>query len=117
MDTNLSINFNVGILKMNREHRYNTLTSHYIKSLSRGIESLNRDDNVKLIYMSPQNGEHFSNGTDFRTIMHLKKEGEYQRIAEYLNEIYALQIQVAKTNKPIISVAPGHSFNSGASLL
>jgi enoyl-CoA hydratase/carnithine racemase len=81
VDTNLSISFNVGILRMNREHRYNTLTSHYIKSLSRGIESLNRDDNVKLIYMSPQNGEHFSNGTDFRTIMYHKNEQNYEKIA------------------------------------
>ena len=28
-----------------------------------------------------------------------------------------MQTKVAKTNKPIIAVAPGHSFNSGASLL
>jgi enoyl-CoA hydratase/carnithine racemase len=65
---------NLGVLKMNREHRFNTLTPNYVKGLSRSIETLNLDEDVKLIYMVPYNGEHFSNGTDFRTILHHKKE-------------------------------------------
>ena len=77
MDVNLSIVKNVGILKMNREHRHNTLTPNYIKELSRAIETLNLDDNARVIYMTGQKGEHFSNGTDFRTIMHYKKEDNY----------------------------------------
>ena len=101
---------------MNREHRYNTLTKPYIRQLSRGIETLNLDDLVRVIYMSPEKGEHFSNGTDFRTILYHKKNNDYPLIADYLNDLYALQIQVATLNKPMITVAPGHSFNSGASL-
>jgi len=34
-----------------------------------------------------------------------------------LGDIFKLQATFAKTNKPIMTVAPGHSFNSGASLL
>lgn len=49
--------------------------------------------------------------------MHHKKDKNYHKIADYMNDIYSLQIQVAQTNKPIIAAAPGHSFNSGASLL
>jgi len=34
-----------------------------------------------------------------------------------LGDIFKLQATFAKTNKPIMTVAPGHSFNSGAGLL
>ena len=47
----------------------------------------------------------------------MKKEGSYKRLGEYLEQLYQLQTQVAKTNKPIIAAAPGHAFNSGATLL
>jgi enoyl-CoA hydratase/carnithine racemase len=77
----LDLRQNVGILKMNREHRYNTLTPNYIKGLRRGIESLNIDDNVLSIYIAPEKGEHFCNGTDFRTLVHYKNENAPEKIA------------------------------------
>lgn len=43
----------LGILKMNREHRYNTLTPNYVKELKRAVNTMDIDDNVKLIYMRP----------------------------------------------------------------
>lgn len=63
-------------MKMNREHRYNTLTPNYVRDVKRGIETLNLDEAAKVIVLSTQNGEHFCQGTDFRTIMHYKKENE-----------------------------------------
>ena len=107
----------MGFLKLNREHRYNTLTPNYIKNIRRSLETLNNDEIVKLIYMSGAQGEHFSNGTDFRTIMHYKKQSDMPKIAQYLEDLYALQIETAKLNKPLVGVAPGHSFNSGAAFL
>jgi enoyl-CoA hydratase/carnithine racemase len=117
LDTYASIEHHVGYLKLNREHRYNTLTPNYIKNIRRSIETLNQDEIVKVIYMTGAKGEHFSNGTDFRTLLHYKKEGEEAKIAQYLSDLYALQIETSKINKPVIGVAPGHSFNSGASFL
>ena len=67
--------------------------------------------------MTGGKGEHFSNGTDFRTLLHYKKEGADAKIANYLEELYGLQVQASKINKPVIGVAPGHSFNSGAAFL
>lgn len=117
MDTNISTRYNVGVLKLNKEHRYNTLTTNHIKNIRRGIESLNLDDAIRLIYMTTEKGEHFCNGTDFRSILHYKKENNYDKITEYLTDLYSLQTQVAKLNKPLIVAAPGHAFNSGATLL
>jgi len=47
----------------------------------------------------------------------MQKEGNNDAIAAYLTQIYKLQVQMAALNKPLIAVAPGHSFNSGATLL
>lgn len=80
----------MGYLKLNREHRYNTLTSNYIKNIRRSLETLNIDEVVKVILMTSANGEHFCNGTDFRTILHHKKEGKLEKVAEYLDELYHL---------------------------
>jgi len=47
----------------------------------------------------------------------MKKEDATGRIQKYMEELYYLQTNVAHMNKPIIAVAPGHAFNSGAALL
>ena len=107
----------MGFLRLNREHRHNMLTPNYIKNIRRSLETLNLDQIVKVIYMTGGKGEQFSNGTDFRTLLHYKKEGSDAKIAAYLEELYGLQVQASKLNKPLITVAPGHSFNSGAALL
>ncbi len=117
MDTNASIRHHVGFLRLNREHRHNTLTTNYIKNIRRSLDTLNFEEVVKIIYMTGGKGEHFSNGTDFRTLLHHKTNQAPEKIASYLEELYGLQIQTAKLNKPLIGVAPGHSFNSGAAFL
>ena len=59
------------------------------------------DEIVKVIYMTGGKGEHFSNGTDFRTILHHKKEvvwwmlfnekeGQDSKIVSYLEDLYGL---------------------------
>lgn len=117
LDTYARVSHHVGHLRLNREHRFNTLTPNFLKSIRRSLNSLNADDLVKIIYMTGGKGEHFSNGTDFRTLLHYNKEKNEAKIASYLEDLYGLQIQTAKLNKPLIGVAPGHSFNSGATFL
>lgn len=102
---------------MNREHRYNTLTDAMIKDITRGVDTFNNDYQCHAIYVGTEKGEHWSNGTDFRTIVHLKKEDNYERITEYMRQLYHMQTNLAKCNKPLIAVAPGHAFNSGAAYL
>jgi enoyl-CoA hydratase/carnithine racemase len=117
LDTQASIKHHVGFLRLNREHRHNSLTPNYIKNIGRSLDTLNEDEVVKIIYMTGGKGEHFSNGTDFRTLLHYKTNNAPAKVASYLEDLYGLQIKTSKINKPIIGVAPGHSFNSGAALL
>ena len=107
----------VGVVRLNREHRHNMLTPNFIKQIKRGVESFNLDHSIKLIYLTATQGQNFSNGTDFRTLMHYRAENEHEKLVQYLTDIFDLQATVAKINKPIMTVAPGQSFNSGASLL
>lgn len=46
------------------------------------------DHGVQLIYLTTAKGEHFSHGTDFRTIMHYKANNEDQKLVEYLGSIF-----------------------------
>jgi enoyl-CoA hydratase/carnithine racemase len=80
----------MGVLRLNREHRMNTLTPNFIKQIKRGVETMNLDHSVKLIYLAPAEGKHFSNGTDFRTIMHYQANGESDKITEYLGGLFDL---------------------------
>jgi len=75
---------------MNKEHRYNTLTTSFMRDVSRGIESMYVDPLVSVIYLGTHKGEHFCNGTDFRSINHMKKEENFDKIAQYFEQLYQL---------------------------
>ena len=117
MDTSIDTNKNVGFFRLNREHRYNTLTSNFLRQIKRGLNTLDREDSAKMIFMHPFKGEHFSNGTDFRSLLFHKKEGNMDAVTQYLTDLYDLQTMTGKINKPLVAIAPGHSFNSGAAWL
>ena len=72
------------------------------------------DHTAQIVYLAARRGEHFSNGTDFKTMLHYQANGQEEELAEYLGDIFQLQANFAKSNKPIMTVAPGHSFNSAA---
>lgn len=49
--------------------------------------------------------------------MHYQAENKPEALVKYLGDVFNLQATIAKINKPIMTVAPGSSFNSGASLV
>lgn len=75
------------------------------------------DDQVRVMYLTSEKGQHFTNGTDFRTLQHFTANHDLDRLANYLNDIFQLQATLAKVNKPVLTIAPGHAFNSGATML
>ena len=88
MDLYGSLDGNTGVLKMNREHRFNTLTPHMAESLSRGLNTMDIDQQVSVIYLASERNQHFSNGTDFRMLKFLKQEENTDKIQEYLQRVY-----------------------------
>ena len=73
---------------MNKEHRFNTLSPSFAHEVSRGIGSFYEDRMTRAIYVSSTQGKHWSNGTDFRTMLHMKKEGNYEGLRDYLEQLY-----------------------------
>jgi enoyl-CoA hydratase/carnithine racemase len=107
---------NVGILKTNREHRLNVLTPRFLRQVSRGVRTMNVDDQVSVIMLSSEQGKVFSVGTDFKTLLHYRTNKQDLEAASYLEDLFKLQSTFAKINKPIISIAPGATLNSAAGL-
>ena len=75
---------------MNKEHRYNMLTPNFIHEVNRGVESMNLDQQARVIYLASQKHEVWSHGTDFKTIRHMRREENFERISEYMEKIYQL---------------------------
>ena len=48
------------------------------------------DHTVKLIYLTTRNGEHFSSGTDFKTLLRFVDEDNKVEAAKYLEQIFSL---------------------------
>ena len=42
---------NLGVVQMNREHRYNTLTPNMISNIVRGVETMDNDHIATTIYL------------------------------------------------------------------
>ena len=70
------------------EHYYNVLSPYFIGEINRGISSMDLNQNVSTVYMAPQKGEMFSNGTDFKLLAKMQKEGADEAISKYLEQIY-----------------------------
>ena len=80
------------------------------------METMYMDHTIEVIYLTTADGRHFCNGTDFRTLMHYKANGETDSMVDYLGSVFDLQATFAKVNKPIMAIGPGNSLNSGAGL-
>lgn len=93
------------------------LTPGFTKQVARGVETMYHDHSVRVIYLTSAEGQHFSSGTDFRTLLRFHKDGEHEKVAKFMEDVFKLQASVAKINKPIMAVAPGHCLNSGLNLL
>lgn len=117
LDIQGSLQGALGVVRMNREHKTNILTPGFVKQVARGVESMYHDHSVRVIYLAAAQGQHFSGGTDFRTMLRYKEEGQEEKLAEFMTDVFKLQASVAKINKPIMAVAPGHAYNSGLGLL
>lgn len=73
---------------MNKEHKQNLLSPGFIAEVQRGVQSMYQENHARVIYMASENHKVWSNGTDFRTIRHMKQEGNYEAIQNYMQQIY-----------------------------
>ena len=48
------------------------------------------DHSVRVIYLTAANGQHFSSGTDFRTLLRFYKDGEHEKVATFMADVFKL---------------------------
>ena len=106
-----------GLVRMNKEHRFNILTPHLASQVSRGVKSMDMDHTVEVIFLGGRKGQQFTNGTDFKTLLYLRDNKGPEEAASFLHKIHKLQLTFASINKPIMSVGVGNCLNSGAGML
>jgi enoyl-CoA hydratase/carnithine racemase len=70
----------LGVVKINREHRMNTLSPTLVEDITRGVNSVCQDHYSHVIYLGTGKGLHFCNGSDFRTLAHMQRENAKDRI-------------------------------------
>ena len=73
---------------MNKEHHFNLLTPNYCDEVTRGINSMYQNSNISTILMKTHFGKQFCNGTDFKALSMMAKEGSTDAICDYLQKIY-----------------------------
>ena len=56
--------------------------------IHRGIETMDNDHIVNVIYLASHKHEHFCNGTDFRSLVHMKKEDNFEAMRAYMEKLY-----------------------------
>lgn len=87
MDIQGRTNHGLGAVRLNKEHKNNLLTPVFVNQVRRGVETMYHDHSAKLVYLTTVQGKQFCNGTDFRTIMHYRDEGQEDKIAAYLEDV------------------------------
>ena len=80
----------LGIVKLNKEYDYNLFTPKHLYEVQRGIESTYLDPQAHAVYVSTEKGEHWSHGTDFKTMMLMVKEGNFDKVSDYIQMLYNL---------------------------
>ena len=60
------------------------LTPSFAQQVKRGVTTMDADHSVAAIYLTTEQLKNFSNGTDFRTLLHLAENGEKEKAAAYL---------------------------------
>jgi enoyl-CoA hydratase/carnithine racemase len=58
------------LVRLNREHRNNILTSNFSQNIVRILSTMEADDQVRVITLMTENHQNFSLGTDFRSFIY-----------------------------------------------
>ena len=117
-DINSHINGRMGYLQMNRHHKFNIFTKHYLEQLIRVTRAMElADETMHAFQFSSVDPKTFSYGTDFKTIHHHAKNKDMDPIVEYFNTLYNFHVTFARWNKPLLLTAQGAIENSAAWLV
>lgn len=100
-------NNKIGTVDLNKEYNNNILTEAFMEDIRRSLETMEIDEDIRTIVLKSRNDEVFSYGTDLYYLYHRKKNGEIDRIVDYLSKLYNFQNFMANYHKPLIALGNG----------
>ncbi len=109
----LEVRDGLGWVYMNRPDKYNALNTAMMVEMISTIDSLERDDSVKIIVLSGR-GKAFSAGIDLGELSSARTPDEAGSLFQTLARLFRRLIMV---EKPLIVAANGDAYGGGAELL
>lgn len=105
----------IGSISLNRSQALNALTYAMICSMAAQIAQFNHDKAVEVIVLSASPGKAFCAGGDIRWLYEAGKEKNPDQKL-FFKEEYALNLAIARSKKPIVSLMNGMTLGGGVGI-
>lgn len=104
----------IGILKLNRPEKRNSLHPELVKSISTQLDESENDDNVKVLIITG-NGTSFCAGADLSYLKDLQKNSLFmnKKDSDFLSQFF---LKIYKFPKPTIAAVNGPAIAGGCGL-
>ncbi|MCQ6280929.1 enoyl-CoA hydratase/isomerase family protein [Bacillus sp. EB600] len=110
--TLIKIENGIGFIRLNRPEKLNSLSNDLVESFTHNLESLGKNENVKVIIVSGE-GKGFCAGGDLETMKNLSQANE--KLA-YMKKASALTKTILNLDKYVVSAVHGFAAGAGYSL-
>jgi 3-hydroxypropionyl-coenzyme A dehydratase len=102
----------IAIIKINRPEVLNALNKDVISELSRAIDIVGIDDNIKVVIITGTGERSFCAGADIRYVINIDPI-EAERYASF---VHTLLNKVENLQKPVIAAINGYALGGGCEL-
>ena len=102
----------IAIIKINRPEVLNALNKEVISELSRAIDIVGIDDNIKVVIITGTGERSFCAGADIRYVVNINPI-EAERYASF---VHTLLNKVENLQKPVIAAINGYALGGGCEL-
>ena len=102
----------IAIIKINRPEVHNALNKDVISELSRAIDIVGIDDNIKVVIITGTGERSFCAGADIRYVINIDPI-EAERYASF---VHTLLNKVENLQKPVIAAINGYALGGGCEL-
>lgn len=110
--TLVKIENGIGFIRLNRPEKLNSLSGDLVESFTQNLESLGKNEKVKVIIVSGE-GKGFCAGGDLETMKNLSQAKDK---LEYMEKASALTKTILNLDKFVVSAVHGFAAGAGYSL-
>ncbi len=111
----LNIKKNYAIIRFNRPQKMNALNPEMFAGITRAIDAVKEDDNIKAVILTGK-GDHFSAGGDVKADIDPLKHMSLDAFKAYFKPINQLYVDLYHLEKPTISAINGYALGAGLEL-